>query len=604
MDERVTEGVLSSVQRVLAEASALWSKGDHAQAAALLKRHASNKPEALQVHEALGGVLGKLGQWDQAGYHLGMMVELGERVAPGDPRPRMMAAAILLNGKRYADARKQYQTLTSRWPRLAEGWMGLANVAHATDEYLEAERNYQKALEIEPENMAVHGNFAKFLKQLCRVEDSLEHYRKAFALGLHEPDFFGEQAFAMTNATTITPEEACAAHVLNGQVISQGVQPLPPVRASEPERKLRLGFVSGDFRRHSVAYFLLPLLEKIDRTGFEIVLFMTTPVDDEVTQRFRELADAWVPLVQLNDHHAAMAIRGHKVDVLFDLSGNTMHTRSRVFAFGPAPVQVSYLGYANTSGMPSIGYRIVDAMTDPPGSEHLATEQLVRLDAPFLCYQPPAGDLLGEIRGRTDGSPVTFGSFNTLAKLNDFTLRLWAQIMHEVPGSTLILKSYKLPPEYAEKGLKPHLASREIDAARVALFDQVPGVRDHLEMYNRVDVALDTYPYHGTTTTCEALLMGVPVVSLHGATHASRVGSSLLASVGRADLIARSADEYVKRGVELALDARNRGQSADHTARLALRQALLGSPLCDAPAYARRFESAVRQMWRQACAAG
>lgn len=592
---------MSNVQRALAEASGLWGRGEHAAAVATLKRHASNKPEALSVHEALGGTLGKLGQWDQATYHLGVMVEIGERMQPGDPRPRMMAGAILLNGKRYADARKQYQTLTSRWPRLAEGWMGLANIAHATDEYLEAEKHYQQALALEPENMAVHGNFAKFLKQLCRVEDSLHHYRKAFALGLQETDFFGERAFAMTNATTVTPEEAFAAHVQFGQALEHGVQPLPPIRATQPDKRIKLGFVSGDFRRHSVAYFLLPLLESLDRTRFEVVLFMTTPVDDEVTRRFRELADGWVPIMTLNDVQAAMTIRTQGVDVLIDLSGNTMHTRSRVFAFAPAPVQVSYLGYANTSGMRSIGYRIVDAVTDPSGSEALATEKLVRLEAPFLCYQPPEAAELGEIRGREAGRPVVFGSFNTLAKLNDFTLGLWAKVMAGVPDSRLLIKSYKLPREYAEKGLKPHLASRGIDPKRVDLFDQVPRVRDHLEMYNQVDVGLDTYPYHGTTTTCEAMLMGVPVVSLAGKTHASRVGTTLLQAVGVDDLIVRDASAYVQKAVELGHQAKQRSSNDDLRKREELRQRLLRSTLCDAKRYAERFGAAIEQMWREAC---
>jgi protein O-GlcNAc transferase len=593
---------VSSVQRVLAEASGLWSRGEHAAAVALLKRHATNKPEAIGVHEALGGTLGKLGQWDQAAYHLGVMVDIGERMNAADPRPRMMAASILLNGKRYAEARKHYQILTSRWPRLAEGSMGLANVAHATDDYLEAEEHYHKALQLEPENMAVHGNFAKFLKQLCRVEDSLLHYRKAFALGLQETEFFGERAFAMTNATTVTPEEAFAAHVQFGQAMERGVQPLPPVRASNPEKRIKLGFVSGDFRRHSVAYFLLPLLEQMDRSRFEILLFMTTPVDDDVTQRFRSLADAWIPLVSLNDVQAATAIRAHGVDVLVDLSGNTMHTRSRVFAFRPAPVQVSYLGYANTSGMPSIDYRIVDATTDPQGSESLATEKLVRLDAPFVCYQPPGANELGDIRGREPGRPVVFGSFNVLAKLNDFTFDLWAKILTSVPDARLLIKSYKLPREYAEKGLRPHLAQRGIDPQRVELFDQVPMVRDHLEMYNRVDVGLDTYPYHGTTTTCEALLMGVPVVSLRGNTHASRVGATLLSAVDRPDLIVSDAAAYVQRAIDLGQQAAKRGPDDDLRLRQELRQQLLRSPLCDAAAYARRFEAAIRGMWHEKCA--
>lgn len=595
---------MSSVQRVLAEASSLWSRGEHAAAVAHLKRHAGGKPESIPVHEALGGTLGKLGQWDQAAYHLGMMVDLNERQTPADPRARMVAATILMDGKRYQDARKHYQILTSRWPRLSEGWMGLANIAHATDEYLEAERLYGKALELEPHNVAVHGNFAKFLKQLCRVEDSLEHYRKAFALGLDQMEFYGERAFAMTNATTVTPEEARAAHVEMGAAMERGVQPLPPRAATNPDKKLRIGFVSGDFRRHSIAYFMLPLLERINRDRFEILLFMTTPVDDDVTQRFKSLADKWVPLVGLSDAQAALAIRAHEVDVLMDLSGNTMHTRSRVFAFGPAPAQVSYLGYANTSGMRSIRHRIVDAITDPPGSERLATENLIRLDAPFLCYQPPGGDDLGVVLGRAPGRPVVFGSFNTLAKLNDFTLKMWARVLDGAPGSRLMLKSYKLPAEYAEKGLKPHLASRGIDPKRVDLFDQVPGVRQHLEMYNAVDVGLDTYPYHGTTTTCEALLMGVPVVTLRGETHASRVGATLLNSVGRNDLVTDAAETYISRAVQLGLEAGERDAATDLAARQSLRQKLLASPLCDAGAYAHRFENALRVIWREACAQG
>ncbi len=593
---------MSSVQRVLAEASGLWSRGEHAAAVALLKRHATNKPEAIGVHEALGGTLGKLGQWDQAAYHLGVMVDIGERMNVADPRPRMMAASILLNGKRHAEARKHYQLLTSRWPRLAEGWMGLANVAHATDDYLEAEQHYQKALQLEPENMAVHGNFAKFLKQLCRVEDSLLHYRKAFALGLQETDFFGERAFAMTNSTTVTPEEVFAAHVQFGQAMERGAQPLPGVQAKDPHKRIRLGFVSGDFRRHSVAYFLLPLLESLDRSGFEVLLFMTTPVDDDVTQRFRSLADSWIPVVSLNDVQAATAIRAHGVDVLVDLSGNTMHTRSRVFAFRPAPVQVSYLGYANTSGMGSMDYRIVDAITDPQGSESLATEKLVRLDAPFVCYQPPKDEELAPLRGRASARPVVFGSFNTLGKLNDFTLDLWARVLIGVPHARLMIKSYKLPPEFAEKGLKPHLARRGIDPKRVDLFDQVAQVCDHLEMYNRVDVGLDTYPYHGTTTTCEALLMGVPVVSLRGNTHASRVGATLLAAVGRADLVVSDAAAYVQRAIELGQQSAGCGTEDDLRLRQGLRQQLLQSPLCDGAAYAKRFEAAIRGMWQEECA--
>jgi predicted O-linked N-acetylglucosamine transferase (SPINDLY family) len=260
---------------------------------------------------------------------------------------------------------------------------------------------------------------------------------------------------------------------------------------------------------------------------------------------------------------------------------------------------VTYLGYPSTTAIPNFGWRFVDAITDPPGAEDSATERLVRLDKSFLCYRPPADAPEPSQGPAASGQPITFGSFNAPMKIGTGTLDAWARVLREVPGSRLLLKGRPFGDAGVRRRVQDELAGRGIDAQRIEFALWTPTIRDHLACYSRVDVALDTFPYNGTTTTCEALWMGVPVVTLEGRMHAGRVGASLLTAVGKPELIARTTDEYVALAARLARDP---GRLA--SLRFSLREKMATSPLRDETGHAARFEAALRSAWREWCESG
>jgi predicted O-linked N-acetylglucosamine transferase (SPINDLY family) len=305
-------------------------------------------------------------------------------------------------------------------------------------------------------------------------------------------------------------------------------------------------------------------------------------------------ADHWHSLTGLADAQAADLIRHHQIDILVDLSGHASHNRLPLFARKPAPVQVTFLGYPNSTGLATMDYRLTDACADPPGlTESLHTEQLFRLPKCAWCYQPAANP---PVRPRSEG-PITFGCFNYFAKINTPMLLLWARILHLVPRSRLLLKAGAFGSEKTQQRLRQFLDEAGIGAERLELDGYKRAHDDHLALYQQLDVALDTFPYHGTKTTCEALWMGVPVVTLAGKTHASRVGVSLLNNLGLPELVADTTEEYVRLAVELAGDL-PRLSHLRHT----LRQRMEVSPLMDAPRFAQDIETAYRSMWHQWCA--
>jgi predicted O-linked N-acetylglucosamine transferase (SPINDLY family) len=297
------------------------------------------------------------------------------------------------------------------------------------------------------------------------------------------------------------------------------------------------------------------------------------------------------------DAEAADLIRADEIDVLVDLAGHSNGNRLMVFARKPAPVQVTYLGYPGTTGLSAIDYRITDAFADPPGmTEGHHSEKLIRLAGCAWCYGPDSQNVPSESPA-TQSGVVTFGCFNNLAKVNDRTLGLWARILDAVPGSRLLLKSIGFLSMDARRRVRESLCSQSgIGEERLDIRGPEDSHESHLALYREMDIALDTFPYHGTTTTCEALWMGVPVVTLAGRTHVSRVGVSLLTNVGLPELIAESEDDYVRMAVELARDVERLVSYRSN-----LRDGMLGSQLLDAPSFAREIEGAFRQMWTSWC---
>lgn len=366
----------------------------------------------------------------------------------------------------------------------------------------------------------------------------------------------------------------------------------------DPERRLRVGYVSGDFRRHSCASFLRPLFAA-HSDAVEIVAYSENPRDDEVTDALRAHVRTWHWITGLGDSAVAELVHRDRIDILVDLSGHTAGNRLPTFALKPAPVQVTWLGYPATTGLTEIDYRLTDPRADPPdsGADAAYTEQLYRLPDAFLVYEPDAA--APPVARDDDATVVTFGSFNHLPKVTPEVVATWSEILRAVPGSRLIMKAKRLGDREVARRYTALFATHGIGAERLELIGWQTAPADHLALYHRIDVALDPFPYNGTTTTCEALWMGVPVVTLAGDHHAGRVGVSLLHAIGLESLIAPSRPAYVERAVALAVAPNERA-----ALRATLRDELRASPLCNAPLFARQIETAFREMWRRWCAAG
>ncbi|MEO8214471.1 MAG: hypothetical protein ABI560_14820, partial [Myxococcales bacterium] len=371
------------------------------------------------------------------------------------------------------------------------------------------------------------------------------------------------------------------------------------VTDSSPDRRLRVGYVSGDLRSHSVASFIEPILEAHDRSAVELFCY-SDGIADAVTARIKAVAgaDGWRETRMLTDAALAARVIEDGIDILVDLAGHSADNRLLAFARRPAPVQVTYCGYPGTTGVAAIGWRLTDAEADPRGdSDSHYSERLWRLPHGFLCFRPdPDAPAAGPLPAEANGF-VTFGSFNNLSKLSEETLDLWGIILQMVPGSRLVLKSRGLSDLPPRQRLLHAFQARGVDPARVQTIAYAATPRQHLRLYDQIDIALDPFPYNGTTTTCEALWMGVPVVTVAGRTHAGRVGASLLHRVGYPELIASNRSQVLRIARGLAGDLPGLA-----TLRNELRPKMMASALANPRLIAGDIEAAYRAMWRQWCA--
>lgn len=378
-------------------------------------------------------------------------------------------------------------------------------------------------------------------------------------------------------------EDLHALHVkLGGALPKAATNPLVPVSG----RPIRVGFLSPDLHEHSVVYFFEPLLRELNRDKVELFVFSDTRFPDATTARLKSYSSTWMDITGKPAEEVEKAVRSAQLDVLVDLAGHSSVNRIASIAKRLAPRQITYCGYPDTTGVAAMDYRIVDALTDPPGSERHATESLLRMERCFLCYQPP-----GDLPDPVECAPferngfVTFGSFNVLPKVNGQVLAVWAGILNDCPGSRLLVKSKVFADKVAVSTFVAKCVEAGIPSNRLLIRPPVKDTRGHLAVYNEVDIALDTFPYNGTTTTCEALAMGVPVVTFAGTRHSARVGASLLSAVGLPELCGVDVAGYSRIAAQLASDPERLRRI-----RSGLRARMLGSSLCDAPAFARCFE--------------
>ena len=382
-----------------------------------------------------------------------------------------------------------------------------------------------------------------------------------------------------------------AAHRAFGEVL--GRPPRPPLRARGEGDRLRVGYVSGDFVRHSVSYFIGGLLEHHDKSRFEVTCYNNLAWGDAVSERLKSYGHRWVDCEGLSDEAFRRLVQADGIDVLVDLAGHTSHSRVMAFAKGLAPVQLGFLGYPTVSGVPAVDFRVTDLVIDPGDLAHdLPGDQPLPLARSMFCYRPDEAPPIDPQPPVQRTGHITFGSFNNIAKVTDTTLAMWAGAMRALPGSQLLLKSSSMAQEGNRRNIEQFMAARGVDPGRLRLQPWLDSKAGHLALYNEVDIALDPYPYNGATTTCEALWMGVPVVSRRGATHTARMGASILTAAGRAGWCADDEEGFVQTALRLACDP-----PALVAWRREAREALKSSELFDAPGFTAAFESVLLEAW-------
>ncbi len=484
-------------------------------------------------------------------------------------------------------------------PRSAEAHNNLGNIYALAGRLTEAIASYREALRRKPDSAETYNNLFNTHLRRGEVDEALHCWREACRLDPgHAAATYSAYLFSLNYHPEWTPEAIFEEHRRWGEVYApQPREPPAHGNSAEPERRLRVGYVSADFREHPVAFFMEPVLAHHDRAQFDIYCYAQVAAPDGATARLKQLVPNWRSIVGLDDRQVAGLIHSDEIDILIDLTGHTAGNRLGVFAHRPAPVQATYIGYPDTTGLPAMDYRITNPLTTPPEIDRHYTETVVRLPYPY-CIRLPADCPPVNTPPALANGRVTFGCFNNLAKLAPPVIALWSAILQAVPGSRLLLKSQPFKDPGTRALFLDRFAAHGIDPERLVLRG-ADSFRDYLRSFNDIDIALDPFPYNGGTTTYHALWMGVPVVALEGKSYVSRMGYGVLATLGLEELTAKTPEDYVRIATGLATDP-----GRLQTLRASLRARMAASPLTDGERYTAALEKVYRDMWRNWCEQG
>jgi predicted O-linked N-acetylglucosamine transferase (SPINDLY family) len=574
---------------LFAQAQRLHRAGQPAAAIPLYRELLRLAPGEAEIPHQLGNALKSLGRFSEA---LGPLADAA-RLAPTNAAIRLNHGVALLELTRFAEAEAEFRAALAGEPQRPEAHNILGHALLSQGKLTEAEASFRAALQLRPDYAPAHDNLGRLFRAQGRMAEAVASYRAAL---VHQPraTTHSNLLLALNYLPEMTPAEVFAEHhrwaALYAEPLTAAIQRPPP--APRGGRRLRVGYVSPDFCHHAVAYFFEPVLAAHDRARVEVFCYSNTPLADAVTARLRATAEHWRDIAPLADEATAALIRGDGIDVLVDLAGHTARHRLLVFARRSASAQITWLGYPNTTGLSAMDARLTDAICDPVGAtDSFHTEKLLRMPGPFSVYQPPADAPAPVI---TDGPParptITFGCFNNFAKVTPAVIAIWARLLATMPTARLFLKSRGLSDPATAARIRADFAHHGIAPDRITLDGRELSVAAHLALYHRVDVALDTFPYNGATTTCEALWMGVPVVTLAGRTHVARVGASLLTHLGEPGWIAHDSHAYLAIARALATDGARLSEL-----RATLREKMRASPLCDAPRFTRALETALEK---------
>ena len=567
---------------------ALLEKGDAPEAIAAYERALAARPNFPPTLNNLANVYRAVGEIDLA------IHTYGKAIASGGESPEVLnnLGIALYEKGAFEDAAIACRRALTLKEDFVDAHLNLGNILRRLDRLDEAIAEYRRTMELRPESADALANLATALRETGLADESLECYRKAMTLS--DQAWIGS-AYVFTinshpdfNREQIREEDARWNERYAG--------PLAPASVSfendrNADRRLRIGYVSPDFRWHSQSQFTVPLLSHHDREQFEIFCYSNVAVEDEMTGRIKTYADQWRSIAGRGDDAAVHVIREDRIDVLVDLTMHMDRNRLLIFAGKPAPVQVTWLAYPGTTGLTAIDYRLTDPQLDPPGEgDQFYSEKSYRLPDTFWCYDPLASEPpVNELPALSNGF-VTFGCLNNFAKVTDLTLDVWSRVLKRVTRSRLLLLA---PNGSARQRIVEKLENRGVEEDRIEFISRQPRAH-YLASYHRIDLCLDTFPYNGHTTTLDSAWMGVVPLTMPGATAVSRGGLSILSNVGLQHLVARDADQLVEIAGKLTSDL-----PALAKLRSELRKSMEASPLMDAKRFARDVETAYRQMWRK-----
>ncbi len=560
--------------------------------AAIAHRRALDlNPASAEAHYNLGCALAAGGQVKEAIDSYRRVLEL---------RPDFIGAwnnlgiALLAIGKEQ-EAAGAFERVLQISPDHLEAWNNLGAALLATGKIDEAAVACERAVALAPTHAEAVNNLGNAYKEQGRLNPAIECFRRAVALNPRAPNLHSNLVYALNFLPEYGPAdiraEADCWHREHAAIFE--TTGTPHRNVASPERKLRVGYVSPNFNDHVVGRSIYPLLRGHDRQCFEVYCYSDTLRPDTLTEELRSFADVWRDTASLNDEEVAQAVRHDQIDILVDLTLHMGRNRLLVFARKPAPVQVTYLGYCGTTGLAAMDYRLSDPYFDPPETDLQAyREETVRLARTYWCYEPLEKTPEVSPLPALAAGHITFGCLNNFAKISELALDLWSQILKGVPDSHLFLHA---PGQTARARVTQRLAHWEIPADRLRFSDHQSRDR-YFQTWQEIDIGLDPFPYGGGITTCDAIWMGVPVVTLSGQTSVGRGGRSILSNISLSDLVAETPRQYVELAVGLAADRPRLGEL-----RSSLRARLEQSPLRDPQTFARDLEAAFRQMWRSSC---
>jgi protein O-GlcNAc transferase len=613
------------VEAQLALGDLLRARGEAAAAVACFTTALARRRDDPRIHLRLGEGYAALGAWhdaassyrqaiahglDRGGVHNNLGLALS-RAGDGDGAIQAFRRAAVLDaadptplvnlGDAYlgeGDAERAEHALRAALAldaTLPAAHLNLGNVQRRRNRLTDAAQSYRRATELAPGNARTHGNLGLALIEAGQANAGIAALRRAVALAPDDPVTASNLCYAMCYDAAASAAAVLDEHLTWDACFGRPGQARAQAGDRDPDRRLRIGYVSPDFRTHPVGSFVAGPIAHHDRTQVEVTCYSATRRPDAVTARLRAAADRWRDIVPLNDEDLAAQISADGIDILVDLSGHMAGNRLPAFALRPAPLQVSWAGYPFSTGSGAIDWAFVDAAIAPQGAEALFTERLLRLPRVWTCYTPP--DALPDIPARDHDDIVRFGSFNNPQKIDVATIALWARLVAAVPDARLTLKApafddVAIRGDFARRFAAAGLAEGRIDFAGASSW------QDQLRAIAGVDIALDPLPYSGATTTIETLLMGVPVVTLAGDAYFRRHAMGMLGDVGLGDLVGGNAQEYVAAALAIASDPARRARL-----RGDLRPAMQAAPVCDTAGFTRDLENAYRTIWRDWCGA-